>query len=112
MDTIIISKENHFLHICNEGNKINYNFYDKEANLLDGGTREYENIIYNTNEVAKELIESFKDTISFLEPYIYVEKENVSDLLELLEEQDYNHLQNKVADYRKKDVIENDEREI
>lgn len=112
MDIIIISNENNLLHLNNEDRKIDYTFYTKEGHLIDGGVLETDELPYDIIKVFNEIISSFKDNISFSKPYVFVDEENTKNLLEFIEEEDFNNLQNKVADYREKEILENDEREI
>lgn len=112
MDVIIISKENNLLYISNEDRKIDYTVYNKKGHLIDGGVLENDEISYDIKKVFDEIVSSFKDTISFSEPYVYIDEEDANNLLELIEEEDYNNSQNKIAGFWEKDVIENDGREI
>jgi len=100
MNLIILSKEHNFLHISNDCEHINYTFYDSKGRIFDGG--QYDEIVENKTleESAKELIEVF-DLIAFSEPYIKLEGRQADNFIELIEEQDYKNMQNKVSNYLK-----------
>ena len=96
MDTIVISKERNFLHVDYENNNINYSFYNNKGHLIDGGEMENKDNIFNNISIPTEIITSFKDTINFTEPFIYITGKDAENLLEMIEEEDYQNLQNKV----------------
>ena len=115
MDAIIISNENNIFHITIEDDKVDYSFYDKKGYLLDGGVLEgYDNSKSN-REIINEIISSFKEQISFTEPFVYLSKEHSEELLEYIEEENYNYIQEKVAKISKEKTekfIDNDEMDI
>lgn len=100
MNLIFISKEHNFLHISNDCEHIDYTFYDGKGRTLDGG--QYDEIIENKTleQSAKELIEAF-DLIEFSKPYIKLEGIQADNFIELIEEQDYKNMKNKVSNYLK-----------
>lgn len=100
MNLIYISKEHNFLHISNDCEHIDYTFYDRNGRILDGG--QYDEIVENKSleESATDLIEAF-DLIDFSEPYIKLEGIQADNFIELIEEQDYKNMQNKVSNYLK-----------
>ena len=114
MDAIIVSKENTIFHICIEENKANYSFYDSKGHLLDGGVLEYDNQ-KNNRDIINEIISSFKENIDFSEPFAYLSKESSNELLEYIEEENYNYIQEKIkslSDSKDNSIIENDEMNI
>lgn len=99
MDTLIISQENNILHIFNKGYTVDYTFYNSKGHSLDGGILESSKDKFDTQEVKKEIIDMFKDTIIFSEPYMYLEGEQAEGLLELIEMEDYKNTQSKVNNF-------------
>jgi len=99
MDTLIISNENNILHICNRGYSVDYTFYNSKGHNLDGGILESSKEKFNTEEVKDEIINSFKDSINFSEPYMFLEGEKADGLLDLIEMEDYKNTQLRVNNY-------------
>ena len=100
MNLIFISKENKILHVAKDTLQIDYTFYDKNGRIIDGG--QYEEIDTNKTieETAKELIEEF-DILQFSEPYIKLNGIQADNFIEIIEEQDYKNMKNKVSNYLK-----------
>lgn len=100
MNLIIISKEHKILHVSKDCLQIDYTFYDKNGRIIDGG--QYEEIDTNKTieETVKGLIEAF-DIMQFSEPYIKLEGIQADNFIELIEEQDYKNMRNKVSNYLK-----------
>lgn len=98
MNLIFISKENKILHVAKDCLQIDYTFYDKNGRIIDGG--QYEEIDTNKTieETAKELIEAF-DILQFSEPYIKLNGIQADNFVEIIEEQDYKNMRNKVSNY-------------
>lgn len=99
MDTLIISQENNILHIFNRGYTVDYTFYNSKGHSLDGGILESSKEKFDTQEVKNEIINMFKDSINFTEPYMFLEGEKAEGLLELIEMEDYKNAQLKVNNY-------------
>lgn len=99
MDILIISNENNILHICNKGYRVDYTFYNCKGHSLDGGNLENNQEKFDTNEVKDEIINMFKYSINFSEPYMFLEGEKADGLLELIEMEDYKNTQLKVNNY-------------
>lgn len=99
MDTLFISQENNILHIFNKGYTVDYTFYNSKGHSLDGGILESSKDKFDTQEVKKEIINMFKDTINFSEPYMCLEGEQADGLLELIEMEDYKNTQLKVNNF-------------
>ena len=99
MDMLIISNENNILHIFNKGYSVDYTFYNCKGHSLDGGTLESSKEKFNINDVKNEIINMFKDSIDFTEPYMFLEGERANGLLELIEMEDYKNTQLKVNNY-------------
>ena len=51
------------------------------------------------SDVKNEIINMFKDSIDFTEPYMFLEGERADGLLELIEMEDYKNTQLKVDSY-------------
>ena len=99
MDMLIISNENNILHIFNKGYSVDYTFYNCKGHSLDGGILESSKEKFNINDVKNEIINMFKDSIDFTEPYMFLEGEMADGLLELIEMEDYKNTQLKVDSY-------------
>lgn len=99
MDMLIISNENNILHIFNKGYSVDYTFYNCKGHSLDGGILESSKEKFNINDVKNEIINMFKDSIDFTEPYMFLEGERADGLLELIEMEDYKNTQIKVDSY-------------
>lgn len=99
MDMLIISNENNILHIFNKGYSVDYTFYNCKGHSLDGGILESSKGKFNINDVKNEIINMFKDSIDFTEPYMFLEGERADGLLELIEMEDYKNTQLKVDSY-------------
>lgn len=99
MDMLIISNENNILHIFNKGYSVDYTFYNRKGHSLDGGILESSKEKFNINDVKNEIINMFKDSIDFTEPYMFLEGERANGLLELIEMEDYKNTQLKVDSY-------------
>jgi len=99
MDMLIISNENNILHIFNKGYSVDYTFYNCKGHSLDGGILESSKEKFNINDVKNEIINMFKDSIDFTEPYMFLEGERAKGLLELIEMEDYKNTQLKVDSY-------------
>lgn len=99
MDMLIISNENNILHIFNKGYSVDYTFYNCKGHSLDGGILESSKEKFNINDVKNEIINMFKDSIDFTEPYMFLEGERADGLLELIEMEDYKNTQLKVDSY-------------
>jgi len=99
MDTLIISQENNILDICNKGYTVDYTFYNSKGHSLDGGILESSKEKFNTQEVKTEIINLFRESINFSEPFMYLEGEKADGLLELIEIEDYKNAQSKVNNY-------------
>ena len=89
----------YILHLCNKGYVVDYTFYNCKGHSLDGGMLESSKEKFNTNDVKEEIINMFKDSIDFTEPYMLLEGERADGLLELIEMEDYKNTQLKVNDY-------------
>lgn len=100
MNLIFISREQNFMHISNDCEHIDYTFYDNKGRILDGGRYDENNEGKTLEESAKGLIEVF-DLIEFSEPYIKLEGIQADNFIELIEEQDYQNMKNKVSNYLK-----------
>lgn len=114
MDAIIVSKENTIFHISIEDNKADYSFYNPEGHLLDGGVLDIDNLKGN-NDIVNEIISSFKETINFSSPFVYLSKENSEELLEYIEEENYNYIQEKIkslSESNDNSILVNDEMDI
>lgn len=113
---LFISKERYMLHISNQGKKVDYTFYDNQGHLVDGGILENEKETFNTDSVFKEIISSFKEQITFSEPYKQLMGDEANEILEYIENEEYINMQKKVSDFMSsfegKDSIENDEEEL
>ena len=111
MDQIILSEENTLFHISIEGNKADYSFYNSDGHLLDGGIYEIDDIKSN-NDIINEIISSFKETIKFSSPFVYFSEENSEELLEKIQEEDYNYFQERIKSLsasKDNSIITNDE---
>ena len=99
MDMLIISNENNILHIFNKGYSVDYTFYNCKVHSLDGGILESSKEKFNIKDLKNEIINMFKDSIDFTEPYMFLEGERADGLLELIEMEDYKNTQLKVDSY-------------
>ncbi len=99
MDTLIISSENNILHICNEGYKADYTIYNSKGHNMDGGVLESSHGSLQDNTLSNEIISIIKERFSFSNPYIYLKGEQCESLLELIEAEDYKHMQLKVSEF-------------
>ncbi len=97
MDILLISinKQIRILHISNQEDKIDYTIYDNHCTLLDGGVIDLENAINNENAI-KNVVNIIKNQYEFSQPYIYVPNEITEELLEIIQEADYENVQEKV----------------
>lgn len=100
MNLIIISKEHKILHVSKDCLQIDYTFYDKNGRIIDGGQYDDIEIDKPIDDTAKGLIEAF-DIMQFSEPYIKLEGIQADNFIELIEEQDYKNMRNKVSNYLK-----------
>lgn len=99
MDTLIISKQNNILHICNYGYSVDYTIYDSKGHSLDGGILESSKTIFNNQSVIKEIINMVQERFDFTEPYMYLYGEQTEGLLELIELEDYKNTHTNVDNY-------------
>lgn len=98
MDILIVSNNEKILHISNQEDKIDYTIYDNHCKLVDGGEFDLTEPLNNENAV-RCVLEIVRDQIKFLKPYIYLPEELTNDLLELIQEVDYQTMQIKIKDY-------------
>lgn len=96
MDNIVISNENNILHLCNQDDIIDYTLYDEKGHHLDGGVLESSKKKNDINFAVKEIINIIKDRFPFSLPYTYLSGNRASNLLELIELEDYKNFQQKV----------------
>lgn len=96
MDILVISNESNILHICNEGYKVDYTFYDSKGHSLDGGVLESDKNQFSNKDAIQEIVRMFKDNIKFSEPFIYLKDDMAEDLLELIQMEDYRNSQVKI----------------
>lgn len=99
MDTLIISNENNILHIFNEGNSVDYSFYNCKGHLIDGGVLENENEQITNDLILKEVLDIHQEQIVFSSPYIILNGDRAENLLELIEMEDLKNNQLKVKKY-------------
>ena len=99
MDILVISDENNILHICNQGYTVDYTIYNCKGHSLDGGLLESSKNKFNTNDALKDIINIIQDSFNFSEPYMYLKDEQAEGLLNLIQMEDYKHMQTKVSNY-------------
>jgi len=99
MDTLIISKENNILHICNHGYSVDYTIYDSKGHSTDGGILESSSKVFDNNTVIKDIIGMIQEDYEFTEPYMYLYDKQTEGLLELIEFEDYKNTHSNVDDY-------------
>lgn len=111
MDILLISINERILHISNQEDKIDYTIYDNHCVLLDGGLIDLENSI-NNDDAIKNVVNIIKDSYEFSYPYISVPAEITEELLELIQEVDYQTMQEKIqnlfSNYLSKEETENE----
>lgn len=97
MDILLISINNQIriLHISNQEDKIDYSIYDNYCTLLDGGVIDLGTAI-NNDTAIENVVDIINDQFEFSQPYIYVPAEITEELLELIQEADYQNMQAKV----------------
>ena len=108
MDELIISSERNILHINNKGYTVDYTFYNSKCHNLDGGVLESCHDKFDNNKVINEIINMFKGSIKFSEPFIRIPNERASYLLELIEMEDYKNMQSKINSLNSKSNINNE----
>ncbi len=97
MDTIIISSEKNILHVFIDEEHVDYTLYNNHGHNLDGGVLDLESH-ENTGKIVNEIIEILKDSFSFSEPYILPSKEDTQEIIERVEEEDYQNMISKVEE--------------
>lgn len=97
MDTIIISSERNILHVFIDEEHADYTLYDKHGHNLDGGVLDLESN-ENTGIIVNEIMEMLKDRFSFSTPYILPSKEDTQEIIECVEEEDYQNMILKVEE--------------
>lgn len=111
MDILLISNNEQILHICNQEDKIDYTIYDNHCTLLDGGVIDLENAINNENAI-RDVVDIIKNQFEFSEPYMYVPDETAEELLELIQEADYQNMQEKIqnisSNFLSKEEVDNE----
>lgn len=100
MDTLIISKENNILHVCNKGYTVDYTIYNCKGHLLDGGILESSKDKFETDLVIKEIINLVTENFEFNNPYLYLRGDRAQTLLELIEMEDYENMKKKINDFK------------
>lgn len=106
MDEIIISKENHILHICNQGYKVDYTIYNNKGHSLDGGVLESNKNEFENKKAISEIVSIIREQFSFSEPFIHLSGDKATNLLELIEMEDYKNTQLKES--KNKSSVKND----
>jgi hypothetical protein len=91
VNIIIISSEINILHIFIDEEHADYTLFNKEGHSLDGGVLDLEGN-EKSDKVTNEIIESLKDNFTFSEPYIHPSKEDTQEIIERLEEEDYQNM--------------------
>lgn len=99
MDEIIISNENSILHICNHGYTVDYTIYNNKGHSLDGGVLESSKEKFENNKVINEIVMIIREQFKFSEPFIRLSGDKATNLLELIEMEDYKNTQSKVKKY-------------
>ena len=99
MDTLIISKENNILHICNHGYSVDYTIYNSKGHSMDGGILESSKSIFDNKTVIKDIISMVQERYDFAEPYMYLYDGQTEGLLELIELEDYKNTHSNVDNY-------------
>ena len=99
MDTLIISKENNILHICNHGYSVDYTIYNSKGHSMDGGILESDKSVFDNKTVIKDIINMIQERYDFEEPYMYLYDGQMEGLLELIELEDYKNTHSNVDDY-------------
>ena len=104
MNTIVISEENHILHIINYGLYAEFTLYNINGEYLHSGIMEsvYEN--YELKDLVKLIIELIQEFVAFTEPYIFLYGSNAIPLLSLIkyENNKQNHLKKYISSLTKK----------
>lgn len=100
MDEIIISNENHILHLNNQEDIVDFTIYDNKGHSLDGG--QFDNNGYN--KTKNDIIAFAHERFGFSEPYIRLTGAKAENLLELIEMEDYKNTQSKITALKKKSV--------
>ncbi len=113
MDEIIISSENHILHICNQGSTVDYTIYNNKGHSLDGGILESSKDEFENDKAINEIVMIIRERFKFSEPFIHLSGDKATSLLELIEMEDYKNTQAKVKTYVSStkdtsDVIDNE----
>lgn len=99
MDTLIISKENNILHICNHGYSVDYTIYNSKGHSMDGGILESSNSVFDNNNVIKNIVNMVQESYDFTEPFMYLYDKQTEGLLELIELEDYKNTHSNVDEY-------------
>lgn len=95
MDLLIVSNNEKILHISNEEDKIDYTVYDSFCQLIDGGVIDLDEPLNKENAVQC-VVEMLPEQIEFSKPIMSLPEELVDDLLELIQESDYQNMLQKI----------------
>ncbi len=98
MELLLISKESNKIHISMYGLYSDYTIYNSEGRLIDGGILIGKATGGNVNKLISSVISMAKGVVDFSSPYKTLKDEEAMELIEKLEEQEYQNMINKAKD--------------
>ena len=98
MELLLISKESNKIHISMYGLYSDYTIYNSEGRLIDGGILIGKATGENVNKLITSVISMAKGVVDFSSPCKTLKDEQVMELTEKLEEQEYQNMINKAKD--------------
>ena len=98
MELLIISKESNKLHISTDGLYSNYTIYDKEGKEIDGGVLIGKATGGNTDKLISSVVAMTRGVIDFSSPYQTLKGERATELLEELQEKNFDDMKQKEID--------------
>ncbi len=98
MELLLISKESNKIHISMYGLYSDYTIYNSEGRLIDGGILIGKATGENVNKLITSVISMVKGVVDFSSPCKTLKDEEAMELIEKLEEQEYQNMINKAKD--------------
>lgn len=98
MELLLISKESNKIHISMYGLYSDYTIYNSEGRLIDGGILIGKATGENVNKLIASVISMAKGVVDFSSPCKTLKDEEAMELIEKLEEQEYQNMINKAKD--------------
>ena len=98
MELLLISKESNKIHISMYGLYSDYTIYNSEGRLIDGGILIGKATGENVNKLITSVISMAKGVVDFFFFFKTLKDEEAMELIEKLEEQEYQNMINKAKD--------------